>query len=133
MDENKKLYEMALKAKEFAYAPYSNFKVGAAVLTSDGMVFLGNNIENSSYGATICAERVAVFKAVSEAKTNIVKIAIASDNEDFTYPCGICRQVINEFMPDGEIIIGNKNDVKVYKVSELLPHAFEFELKKDWF
>ena len=122
---------MALKAKEFAYAPYSNFKVGAAVLTSDGMVFLGNNIENSSYGATICAERVAVFKAVSEAKTNIVKIAIASDNEDFTYPCGICRQVINEFMPDGEIIIGNKNDVKVYKVSELLPHAFEFELKKD--
>lgn len=131
MDENKKLYEMALKAKEFAYAPYSNFKVGAAVLTSDGMVFLGNNIENSSYGATICAERVAVFKAVSEAKTNIVKIAIASDNEDFTYPCGICRQVINEFMPDGEIIIGNKNDVKVYKVSELLPHAFEFELKID--
>lgn len=131
MDENKKLYEMALKAKEFAYAPYSNFKVGAAVLTSDGMVFLGNNIENSSYGATICAERVAVFKAVSEAKINIVKIAIASDNEDFTYPCGICRQVINEFMPDGEIIIGNKNDVKVYKVSELLPHAFEFELKKD--
>ncbi len=131
MDENKKLYEMALKAKEFAYAPYSNFKVGAAVLTSDGMVFLGNNIENSSYGATICAERVAVFKAVSEAKTNIVKIAIASDTEDFTYPCGICRQVINEFMPDGEIIIGNKNDVKVYKVSELLPHAFEFELKKD--
>ena len=131
MDENKKLYEMALKAKEFAYAPYSNFKVGAAVLTSDGMVFLGNNIENSSYGATICAERVAVFKAVSEAKTNIVKIAIASDNEDFTYPCGICRQVINEFMPDGEIIIGNKNDVKLYKVSELLPHAFEFELKKD--
>lgn len=131
MDENKKLYEMALKAKEFAYAPYSNFKVGAAVLTSDGMVFLGNNIENSSYGATICAERVAVFKAVSEAKTNIVKIAVASDTEDFTYPCGICRQVINEFMPDGEIIIGNKNDVKVYKVSELLPHAFEFELKKD--
>lgn len=131
MDENKKLYEMALKAKEFAYAPYSNFKVGSAVLTSDGMVFLGNNIENSSYGATICAERVAVFKAVSEAKTNIVKIAVASDTEDFTYPCGICRQVINEFMPDGEIIIGNKNDVKVYKVSELLPHAFEFELKKD--
>lgn len=131
MDENKKLYEMALKAKEFAYAPYSNFKVGAAVLTSDGMVFLGNNIENSSYGATICAERVAVFKAVSEAKTNIVKIAVASDTEDFTYPCGICRQVINEFMPDGEIIIGNKNDVKVYKVSELFPHAFEFELKKD--
>lgn len=129
MDENKKLYEMALKAKEFAYAPYSGFKVGAAALTSDGMVFLGSNIENSSYGATVCAERVAIFKAVSEAKKNIVKIAIASDTEDFTYPCGICRQVINEFMPDGEIILGNGSEIKVYKVSELIPHGFE--LKKD--
>lgn len=129
MDENKKLYEMALKAKEFAYAPYSGFKVGAAALTSDGMVFLGSNIENSSYGATVCAERVAIFKAVSEAKKNIVKIAIASDTEDFTYPCGICRQVINEFMPEGEIILGNGSEIKVYKISELIPHGFE--LKKD--
>lgn len=129
MDENKKLYEMALKAKEFAYAPYSCFKVGAAALTSDSIVFLGSNIENSSYGATVCAERVAIFKAVSEAKKNIVKIAIASDTEDFTYPCGICRQVINEFMPEGEIILGNGSEIKVYKVSELIPHGFE--LKKD--
>ena len=129
MDENKKLYEMALKAREFAYAPYSCFKVGAAALTSDGIVFLGSNIENSSYGATVCAERVAIFKAVSEAKKNIVKIAIASDTKDFTYPCGICRQVINEFMPEGEIILGNGNEIKVYNVSELIPHGFE--LKKD--
>ena len=129
MDENKKLYEMALKAREFAYAPYSCFKVGAAALTNDGIVFLGSNIENSSYGATVCAERVAIFKAVSEAKKNIVKIAIASDTEDFTYPCGICRQVINEFMPEGEIILGNGSEIKVYKVSELIPHGFE--LKKD--
>lgn len=127
MDENKQLYEMALKAKEFAYAPYSNFKVGAAVLTSDGMVFLGNNIENSSYGATVCAERVAIFKAVSEAKTNIVKLAISSDTEDFTFPCGICRQVINEFLPDGEIVLGNGDEIKVYKVSELMPFAFELK------
>lgn len=129
MDENKKLYEMALKAKEFAYAPYSGFKVGAAVLTDDGIVFLGSNIENSSYGATVCAERVALFKAVSEAKRNIIKIAIASDTEDFTYPCGMCRQVINEFMPEGEIILGNGSEIKVYKVSELMPHGFV--LKKD--
>ena len=129
MDENKKLYEMALKAREFAYAPYSGFKVGAAALTNDGIVFLGSNIENSSYGATVCAERVAIFKAVSEAKKNIVKIAIASDTEDFTYPCGICRQVINEFMPEGEIILGNGSEIKVYKVSELIHHGFE--LKKD--
>lgn len=127
MDENKQLYEMALKSKEYAYSPYSNFKVGAAVLTSDGMVFLGSNIENASYGATICAERVAIFKAVSEAKKNIVKIAIASDTNDLTYPCGICRQVISEFMPEGEIILGNENEIKVYKVSELLPHAFELK------
>ena len=118
---------MALKSKEYAYSPYSNFKVGAAVLTSDGMVFLGSNIENASYGATICAERVAIFKAVSEAKKNIVKIAIASDTNDLTYPCGICRQVISEFMPEGEIILGNENEIKVYKVSELLPHAFELK------
>ena len=129
MDENKKLYEMALKAREFAYAPYSGFKVGAAALTNDGIVFLRTNIQNSSYGATVCAERVAIFKAVSEAKKNIVKIAIASDTEDFTYPCGICRQVINEFMPEGEIILGNGSEIKVYKVSELIPHGFE--LKKD--
>ncbi len=127
MDENRQLYEMAVKAKEYAYAPYSNFKVGAAVLTSDGMVFLGNNIENASYGATVCAERVAVFKAVSEAKKNIVKIAIASDTNDFTMPCGICRQVISEFMPEGEIILGNENEIKVYKVTELLPYAFKLK------
>lgn len=125
MDENRKLYEMALKAKEFAYAPYSGFKVGAALLTDDGIVFLGSNIENTSYGATVCAERVAVFKAVSEAKTNIVKIAIASDTEDFTYPCGICRQVLSEFMPDGEIILGNKTHIKVCKVKDIIPNSFK--------
>lgn len=125
MDENRKLYEMALKAKEFAYAPYSGFKVGAALLTDDGIVFLGSNIENASYGATVRAERVAVFKAVSEAKTNIVKIAIASDTEDFTYPCGICRQVLSEFMPDGEIILGNKTHIKVCKVKDIIPNSFK--------
>lgn len=125
MDENRKLYEMALKAKEFAYAPYSGFKVGAALLTDDGIVFLGSNIENASYGATVCAERVAVFKAVSEAKTNIVKIAIASDTEDFTYPCEICRQVLSEFMPDGEIILGNKTHIKVCKVKDIIPNSFK--------
>lgn len=127
MDENRQLYEMALKAKEYAYAPYSGFKVGAAVLTSDGMVFLGSNIENASYSATICAERVAVSKAVSEDKKNIIKLAIASDSNDFTFPCGVCLQVINEFMPNGEIVLGNNEEIKVYKLSELLPNAFIFK------
>ena len=124
MEENKQLFELATKAKEYAYAPYSNFKVGAALLTEDGMVFLGNNIENSSYGATVCAERVAIFKAVSEGKCNLKKIAIASDSEAFTFPCGICIQVLLEFMPNGEVILGNSNEIKVYKVSDLMPNKF---------
>lgn len=127
MDENRQLYEVALMAKENAYAPYSGFKVGAAVLTDDGIVYTGCNVENSSYGATICAERTAIAKAVSEGKRNIVKIAIASDSKDYTYPCGICRQVIFEFMPEGEVIIGNGEDIISYMVSEFLPHAFTLD------
>lgn len=129
MDENRRLYEIALKAKELAYAPYSGFKVGAAVLADDGTVYTGCNIENSSYGATVCAERTAIFKAVSEGRINIVKLAIASDTLDITYPCGICRQVISEFMPQGEIITGNNEGIKVFKVSELMP--YRFVLNKD--
>lgn len=124
MDENRTLYEIALKAKELAYAPYSGFKVGAAVLADNGTVYTGCNIENSSYGATVCAERTAIFKAVSEGRINIVKLAIASDTLDITYPCGICRQVISEFMPQGEIITGNNEGIKVFKVSELMPYIF---------
>ncbi len=124
MDENRKLYEIALMAKENAYAPYSGFKVGAAVLTADGIVYTGCNVENFSYGATVCAERTAISKAVSEGRKNIVKIAIASDSGEYTYPCGICRQVISEFMPEGEIIVGKDKEIKVYKASELMPHAF---------
>ena len=144
MDENEKLYDIAVKAKEYAYAPYSGFKVGAALLTDDGMVFIGNNIENKSYGASNCAERTAIFKhlhhhiplpdwdeqqqherAVSEGKKNIRKIAIASDSEDFTYPCGICRQVMAEFMLDGEIILGNGKEIRVYPVKDMIPNAFD--------
>lgn len=125
MDENEKLYDIAFKAKEYAYAPYSEFKVGAALLTDDGMVFIGNNIENKSYGASNCAERTAIFKAVSEGKKNIRKIAIASDSEDFTYPCGICRQVMAEFMLDGEIILGNGKEIRAYPVKDMIPNAFD--------
>lgn len=125
MDDNSRLLELAYKAKELSYSPYSKFKVGAAVLTADGMVFLGTNIENRSYGATICAERVAITKAVSEGKKNIIKLAIASDSNDVTYPCGICLQVIYEFMPDGEIVLGDINNPTVYNVKELLPCGFD--------
>jgi cytidine deaminase len=124
-EENIKLFKIAYKAREFSYSPYSDFKVGAAVLTDDNMVFVGTNIENRSYGATICAERVAIYKAISEGKTNIKKLAIASDSNDITYPCGLCLQVISELMPNGSVIVGTKNDIKEYTISELMPFSFD--------
>ncbi len=124
MNENRYLFEIALKAKEMAYAPYSKFKVGAAVLTKDGTVYFGSNIENASYGASMCAERVAIYKAISEGKRDILKIAIASDNDDYTYPCGLCRQVMGEFMQNSVVIIGNKTDIKEIPFKELMPHSF---------
>lgn len=128
--DNKELIAIAHKAKEFAYSPYSNFKVGAALLTSDGKVFTGCNIENGSYGATNCAERTAIFKAVSEGVTDFEKIAIVSSGGDFTMPCGICLQVMSEFMLDKEVILSNDNgEVKILKVNEFLPYNFSF--KKD--
>ncbi len=119
-----KLIEMAKRARENAYAPYSNFKVGAALLTEDGEIFTGANVENASYGLSICAERVAVFKAVSEGKRKFKAIAVVADTEKPTPPCGACRQVLAEF-GDIEVIMANlKGDVKVMKLSELLPEAF---------
>lgn len=128
--ENKELVIEALKAKEKAYVPYSKFRVGAALLTEDGRVYSGCNIENASYGATNCAERTAIFKAVSEGATKIKKIAIVGDALGYTYPCGICRQVILEFAAeDIEIILGkDENDFLVKSMEEILPGAFT---KKD--
>jgi cytidine deaminase len=119
------LVNLAKKAKEYAYVPYSHFRVGAAVLTSEGEVFTGCNIENASYGGTVCAERTALFKAISEGKTKINKIAVIGDMEDFTYPCGICRQVIAEYGTDIEVIVAKSNgEYRKHKLSELLPYAF---------
>lgn len=122
---NEELIKIADEAKEMAYSPFSNFKVGAALLGKSGKVYTGCNIENSTYGATNCAERTAIFKAVSEGERKFEKIAIMSSSGDFTSPCGICRQVIFEFMQKGEIILGNdKQEVKVYSVEEMLPEGF---------
>lgn len=126
--ENKELVEIAKKAMEKAYVPYSNFRVGAALLTDDGKIFTGCNIENASFGATNCAERTAIFKAVSEGYTNFKKIAIISDSSNITYPCGICRQVILEFGRDMQIICANKNgEYKEFNLKDLLPYAFTNE------
>ena len=123
--ENIELLELAEKAAQNAYAPYSGFKVGAAILCRDGSVYTGCNIENASYGASNCAERTAVFKAVSEGKKEFLKIAIMSSGRGFTFPCGICRQVLWEFMPQGDVVLGDVNGrIKVFKLKELLPEAF---------
>lgn len=126
--DNKVLVDMAREAMERAYVPYSKFRVGAALLTEDDKVYLGCNIENASFGGTNCAERTALFKAISEGNLKFKKIAIISDSTDLTYPCGICRQVLSEFGIDLEIITANiHGDYKVYKLSELLPYAFKSE------
>lgn len=117
----------AAEAKKKAYVPYSNFYVGASVLTEDGSVYTGCNIENASFGATNCAERTAIFKAVSEGHRKIKMICVVGNETDsFTYPCGICRQVIAEFADkDTRVIIAqNEHNYIVKKVEEILPAAF---------
>ncbi|QXM05703.1 cytidine deaminase [Crassaminicella indica] len=121
----RELFQKAVQAKENAYAPYSNFKVGAALLTKDGKIYTGCNVECASFGGTNCAERTAIFKAISEGSKDFEAIAIASDNDTFTFPCGICRQVIFEFGKDIKIIVGDKDGkIKVVPIKELLPHGF---------
>ncbi|MEE0035231.1 MAG: cytidine deaminase [Coprococcus sp.] len=127
----KQLIKKSLEARNRAYAPYSGYKVGAAVYTGDGSMYSGCNIENATYGATNCAERTAIFKAVSEGERLIRAIAITGgyetgDELEYAYPCGICRQVISEFADGDTVIIVavSEEDYRVYKVEELLPEAF---------
>lgn len=122
--ETKELIKRALEAQKRAYVPYSKFRVGAAIITEDDQVFTGCNIENASYTPTICAERTAISKAVSEGHRKIKTIAVVGDGH-FTYPCGVCRQVIREFGRDARIIIANsENEYREYKLEDLLPHSF---------
>jgi len=125
------LIQAALDARKTAYTPYSHYTVGAALLTEEGIIFTGGNIENASYGATNCAERTAVFKAVSEGYRKWKAIAIAGGMEgecptDYAYPCGICRQVMKEFAAEDFMVIVAKStiDYKEYRLKELLPFSF---------
>jgi cytidine deaminase len=122
----KELSEKAIAAKSKALPPYSNFHVGAALLTENGEAYLGGNIENSSYSLTICAERVAVFKAISEGERKFKAIAIASDDKDFCSPCGACRQVLSDLCgSELDVIMVNQiKEIKIMKLSELLPLPF---------
>lgn len=127
MKKDKELYLMAGKALEKAYAPFSNFKVGAALITDSGEVFTGVNIENSSIGATICAERTAYVKAISEGFKNIDTIAVVS-GEGAVLPCGICRQFMYEFGDNLRIVTGDDEEhLKVYSIKELLPEGFRLK------
>lgn len=128
--DNQTLIEAAQKAMTYAYVPYSKFQVGAALLTENDVIYTGCNIENASYGATNCAERTAIFKAISEGERHFKKLAVVSSSNEETYPCGICRQVLAEFMPEGELIfVDRHNQIKIFKVADLLPHRFILEDK----
>lgn len=119
------LLSKAKQAKEMAYVPYSNFPVGAALLTEEGKIYTGCNIENATYGATNCAERTAFFKGVSEGKRDFIALAIVSDHPGFTFPCGICRQVIYEFAKNIQIIFQNaKGEILTLSTKDLLPYPF---------
>lgn len=127
MSENdKKLIEFAIKARENAHAPFSNFKVGASLLSETDEIITGCNIENATYGLTLCAERVAIFKAISEGKKKFKKIAVVADTEKLTPPCGACRQIIWEFCGDIEVILANlQGNTKMFQIRELFPNAFD--------
>jgi cytidine deaminase len=117
------LLKEAIEAREYAYSPYSQYKVGAALLTCEGNIYRGCNIENAGYSPSICAERTAIFKAISEGERDFVAIAVATVNGGA--PCGVCRQVIREFAPDMVVVIGNiKGIYQVFTLADLLPYSF---------
>lgn len=124
------LIKTASSVRENAYAPYSGFKVGAALLCSSGEIFTGCNVENASFGATLCAERNAIAAAVAAEYTQFEAIAIAAEDENIV-PCGICLQVLSEFSQDITIICCGKENVRQFKLNELFPHSFtKFDAKQ---
>jgi cytidine deaminase len=122
MQENDELIRKAKSALENSYSPYSHFRVGAAIRTDDGTVFTGTNIENVSFSLAICAERVAIFTAISKGHRSFTDLAIASSSKEPTYPCGACRQVLYEFSP--QLRIHLENNQKVFHLTDLLPYTF---------
>lgn len=126
---DKELIMQAVKVREQAYAPYSRFRVGAALLTSDGKVYTGCNVENASFGITCCAERTALFKAVSEGKRTFTAIAVVGGADSVPdtdcFPCGVCRQALCEFCGgDFRVITGTVENFSVFTLAELMPHSF---------
>lgn len=127
----KPLIEAAQKARSHSVAPFSNFLVGAAVRTQNGKVYTGCNVESASYGLTVCAERVAIWKALSEGERNFTELAVVADTETLTPPCGTCRQIIWEFARNAEIVFANlEGQSEVFHVADLLPRAFDARFLK---
>ena len=122
---DKELIKKAMLARENSYSPYSHYKVGAALLTKSGKVYLGTNVENCGYSPSNCAERSAIFSAISNGERDFEKLAVVGSSDGIGYPCGICRQVIVELLPNAKLICAK--DTKAYEVltiNDLLPHAF---------
>jgi cytidine deaminase len=121
-----KLIEAALQVRENAHAPYSHFKVGAAVQDENGRIFTGCNVENATYGLTVCAERVAILKAVSEGHGKFTRVAVVADTDTLTPPCGACRQILWEFCGDVELVMSNLHGkTETLQLATLFPRAFD--------
>ena len=122
---DERLLEMAIEARKNAYVPYSGYAVGAALETKDGHVFTGCNVENAAYGNTLCAERTALVKAVSEGCRKFTRLAVVGNSTDYCWPCGACRQMLYEFAPDLEVLVARKDHQFVkFPLRALLPHGF---------
>jgi len=120
------LVTAATAARERAFAPFSGFQVGAALEAEDGTIVAGCNVESASYGLTMCAERVAIFKGVSEGKTRFVRVAVVTNAKTPTSPCGACRQLLWEFAPDADVILANlAGDVRRWRMRDLIPDGFD--------
>jgi cytidine deaminase len=128
----KPLIEAAQRARLQSVAPFSNFQVGAAVRTENGKIYTGCNVESASYGLTVCAERVAIWKALSEGERAFTELAVVADTETLTPPCGTCRQIIWEFARSAEIVFANLHgESEVFHVGDLLPRAFDARFLKN--
>lgn len=122
----KQLIQKAIEATKLSHSPYSNFKVGAALVCKNGKVYLGANIENSSYPLCMCAERTAIYSAVLAGETQFIKMAVVGDGKSIVYPCGACRQVLSELAPNLEIVCAKNEKVfEKHTISTLLPHSFK--------
>lgn len=122
------LIDKAKEALQYSYSPYSNFKVGAALLTKSNKIYTGCNIENGAYSPSCCAERTAFVKAISEGEKEFVAIAVVNDKGTICYPCGVCRQFMSEFCDDAfEIYLEDNDKIKKFTLNELLPYSFELE------